>query len=251
MTKRIRRKFGLLNFYQEDFYGHLVLNDKNLKGESLDFKKVKINRLLYQRKKIYLENKKFYRIKDPFNKFKFYYRTDIVSHVKKKRKLSSFGLRLKLRQKLRNFANQMSVRQLRSYVKKVSKKNALFKTFLFLIESRIDFIIRRLNVVFTGAEGRQLINHGHVLINGTRAVFSNQQLSFFDFISFDNKNLFFNQIKKFFLLRKIFINVPIFLEVNYRILTATIVFFPKLSEVPYPSKFKPQMLAYMGKRFKN
>src|ERR1700722_15935044 len=186
MTKRSQRKFRLLNFYQEDFYGHLVLKDKNMAGEPLDLKKIKINRLLYQRKKIYLENKKFFKIKDPFNKFKFYYRTDIVSHIKKKRKLSSFGLRLKMRQKLRNFTNHITVRQLRSYVKKVSKKNALFKTFLYLLESRIDFLIRRLNTVSTAGEGRQLINHGHILINGQRVVFANQRLNFSDFLSFDN-----------------------------------------------------------------
>lgn len=249
MTKRSKRKYRLLNFYEEDFFGKLVLQDPLYSDIYWQgYKNLKVNNILVEKIEERVEKRLYF--KKHGKKQEFYYRVDIGKPKRKKRRLSIYGLRLKLRQKIRKFASQMNVRQFRMYVKKSVKFNKLYLTFLKLLESRLDFLIYRMNFVSTSSEGRFLINHGNFLVNGNQSVFPSQQIKNFQIISVINKDLFYkiiiNRIENF----KIFINVPKYIEMNYRILSGILICPPKKEYIPYPSKMKSEVFASIGKRFK-
>ena len=95
--------------------------------------------------------------------------------AKKKRRsgsLSEYGKELKEKQKLKNWYN-LGERQFRNYVKDVlDKRGKVEDAASFLIEkleSRFDNVVFRLGLATSRPQARQLISHGHFLING-RAV---------------------------------------------------------------------------------
>jgi len=82
-----------------------------------------------------------------------------------KSKESQYAVRLKEKQKLR-FNYGISERQLISYVREARRrKGSTGEILLQLLEMRLDNIVFRLGFAPTIAAARQLINHGHVMIN--------------------------------------------------------------------------------------
>nr|USG56496.1 ribosomal protein S4 [Chlorella vulgaris] len=85
-----------------------------------------------------------------------------------KTKESQYAVRLKEKQKLR-FNYGISERQLMSYVREARKrKGSTGEILLQILEMRLDTIIFRLGFAPTIAAARQLINHGHIVVNGRR-----------------------------------------------------------------------------------
>lgn len=81
------------------------------------------------------------------------------------KKFSQFNIRLKEKQKLR-FHYGINERQLLNYVKRARrKKGSSGKVLLTLLEMRLDNIIFRLGLAPTIIGARQLITHGHILVN--------------------------------------------------------------------------------------
>lgn len=82
------------------------------------------------------------------------------------KKLSQFSIRLREKQKLR-FHYGVTERQLLNYIKKArKKKGSSGRMLLTLLEMRLDNIVFRLGFAATIMASKQLINHGHVLVNG-------------------------------------------------------------------------------------
>lgn len=85
-----------------------------------------------------------------------------------KSKESQYAVRLKEKQKLR-FNYGISERQLISYVREARRRNgSTGEILLQLLEMRLDNIVFRLGFAPTIAAARQLISHGHVVINNHR-----------------------------------------------------------------------------------
>lgn len=85
-----------------------------------------------------------------------------------KAKESQYAVRLKEKQKLR-FNYGISERQLISYVREARRrKGSTGEILLQLLEMRLDNIVFRLGFAPTIAAARQLISHGHILINNHR-----------------------------------------------------------------------------------
>lgn len=85
-----------------------------------------------------------------------------------KAKESQYAVRLKEKQKLR-FNYGISERQLISYVREARRrKGSTGEILLQLLEMRLDNIVFRLGFAPTIAAARQLISHGHILINNDR-----------------------------------------------------------------------------------
>ena len=85
-----------------------------------------------------------------------------------KSKESQYAVRLKEKQKLR-FNYGISERQLISYVREARRrKGSTGEILLQLLEMRLDNIVFRLGFAPTIAAARQLISHGHVVINQQR-----------------------------------------------------------------------------------
>lgn len=88
--------------------------------------------------------------------------------VRRRRKLSDFGVQLREKQKLKKLYG-VGEKQLKSYfARALKKKGDTGEILLQLLETRLDNIVHRLGFVFSRSVARQLVSHGHVLVDGKR-----------------------------------------------------------------------------------
>ena len=86
----------------------------------------------------------------------------------RKGKLSDYGIQLKEKQKVR-FMYGLSERQFRKTFDEAAKMQGIHGTnFLRLLESRLDNLVYRIGFASTRRGARQLVNHGHVTVNGRK-----------------------------------------------------------------------------------
>ncbi|MGE6628857.1 30S ribosomal protein S4 [Bacillus sp. NPDC077027] len=85
-----------------------------------------------------------------------------------RKKLSEYGLQLQEKQKLRHMygVNERQFRTLFNKVAKVPGKQG--ENFMIFLETRLDNVVYRLGLARTRRQARQLVNHGHVLVDGSR-----------------------------------------------------------------------------------
>ncbi len=90
-------------------------------------------------------------------------------HGQKRTKLSDYGLHMYEKQKLK-FTYGLTEKQFRKTFDKSSKLSGIAGTnFLQMLESRFDNIIYRAGLAQTRRQARQLVTHGHFLLNGKKA----------------------------------------------------------------------------------
>ncbi len=89
-------------------------------------------------------------------------------HGKIPRKLSAYGLRLREKQKVKKIYGILE-RQFRRYFEEAKKARGMTgENLLLLLEKRLDNIVFRLGFSLTRAGARQLVRHGHFLVNGRK-----------------------------------------------------------------------------------
>jgi small subunit ribosomal protein S4 len=82
------------------------------------------------------------------------------------RKLSEYGMQLREKQKAR-FLYGLQERQFRRlFEQAVRSAGATGDTLMSLLERRLDNVVYRMGLAATRAQARQLVNHGHVWVNG-------------------------------------------------------------------------------------
>ena len=88
--------------------------------------------------------------------------------AKVRRKVSEFGKRLLEKQKAR-FMYGLGERQFRNLFEKASRHpGATGETLLILLERRLDNVVYRMGLARTRAQARQLVNHGHIQVDGCK-----------------------------------------------------------------------------------
>ncbi len=92
-------------------------------------------------------------------------------HAKKRRRnLSEYGAQLAEKQKLRRIYD-IGERQLKKYFKEAAKaKGVLTDILLSKLEARLDNVVFRLGWAESRSKARQIVSHGHILLNNRKAV---------------------------------------------------------------------------------
>lgn len=90
-------------------------------------------------------------------------------HGKTRRvKLTNYGLQKQEKQRIRN-VYQISEKQFANLYQKANKKaGATGENFLVMLESRLDNLVYRMGFATTRRAARQLVNHGHILVDGKK-----------------------------------------------------------------------------------
>ena len=103
----------------------------------------------------------------------------------RKRKPSEYGTQLLEKQKLRTLygVNERQFRRL-FLIAKPDKETVTGLAFFRILESRLDNLVYRMGFARTRAGARQLVNHGHVLVNGKKVDIPSYLCSVNDVISF-------------------------------------------------------------------
>ena len=89
-------------------------------------------------------------------------------HGARKTKLSEYGQRLREKQKLKFFYGLLEAQFRRVYGLATKAENT-GEELLSLLERRLDNVVHRLGFMPSRRSARQLVSHGHVLVNGRRA----------------------------------------------------------------------------------
>ncbi len=109
-------------------------------------------------------------------------------HGTGRKKVSEYGVQLQEKQKVK-FLYGLSEKQFKRTFEKAGKMKGVHGTnFLILLESRLDNIVYRLNLAPTRRASRQLVNHGHILVNGKKVDIPSYQVKPGDTISIREKS---------------------------------------------------------------
>lgn len=114
---------------------------------------------------------------------------------KRKNKLSDYGVQLQEKQKVR-FTYGISEKQFKKIFNDASKLKGIHgEIFLTLLESRLDNIVYRLNLAKTRAQAKQLVSHGHILVDNKKVDICSYRLKPGQQISIRKKSQDLNIIK--------------------------------------------------------
>jgi small subunit ribosomal protein S4 len=87
----------------------------------------------------------------------------------RQRRTSDYGLQLREKQKLRRIYGVLE-RQFRRYFAEAERRPGITgETLLQLLERRLDNVVYRLGIAPSRVQARQLVGHGHMVVNGRRA----------------------------------------------------------------------------------
>lgn len=89
-------------------------------------------------------------------------------HGQGRPKYTEYGVQLREKQKVRRMYGLLE-KQFRNYVHLAEKKKGVTgNNLLFLLETRLDNVVYKMGFASSRSEARQLINHGHFLVNGRK-----------------------------------------------------------------------------------
>ena len=99
-------------------------------------------------------------------------------HGAMRKKLSDYAIHLKEKQKIR-YTYLVSEKQFAKYYHKAASRKGVTGTILLqLLESRLDNVVFRAGFAITRKQSRQMVNHGHVLVNGDVITFKSKSSDF-------------------------------------------------------------------------
>ena len=160
---------------------------------------------------------------------------------RRKSKVSDFGLQLRAKQKLKGYYGNLTEKQFaRTYEDAARKKGNTAETLVGLLESRLDAVVYRAKFVPTVFAARQFVNHGHVLVNGKRVNIASYRVKPGDVVSVRERSR--NMALLLEAIQSPERDVPDYIEVDAKGLSAKYIRLPELSEVPYPVKMEPNLI---------
>jgi small subunit ribosomal protein S4 len=118
-------------------------------------------------------------------------------HGQSKKKLSNYGVQLREKQKAKRIYELLEG-QFRKYYEKADRmKGITGENLLRLLEMRLDNVVFRLGYGASRREARQLVNHGHFLVNGHKVDIPSFGLSVNDVITVSEKSRSSERFKMF------------------------------------------------------
>ena len=150
----------------------------------------------------------------------------------RRRKVSEYGLQLKEKQKVR-FVYGVLERQFRRYYDRaVGMRGVTGENLMQLLERRLDNVIYRLGFGQSRRHARQLVNHGHFLVNGKKVDIPSYTVDVDDVITVRTKS---REMAHFKALRDGGFNiVPKWLSLNVDELKGTVVALPSREDIDFP-----------------
>jgi len=178
------------------------------------------------------------RPKSPFNSRNY----PPGQHGKSKRgKLSDYGIQLEAKQKMKFYYGNMNERQFRNvYLKAIKKKGNTSENLVGILERRLDTIIYRAKFAITVFAARQLINHGHVKVNGKKVNIPSYLVKPEDSIEIRDKSKDLTIVTTSISTKER--DVPEYIQMDEKNKKAKLIRVPKFSEIPFPTMMEPNLV---------
>ena len=151
-----------------------------------------------------------------------------IHGTSRRKKVSEYGIQLQEKQKVR-FMYGLNEKQFRKTFDKAGKMKGIHgENFLKLLESRLDNLVYRLGLSTTRRGARQIVNHGHILVNGKKVNIPSYSCKPGDIISVKENSMEHKAIKNTIELN---IKTPAFVEFDNKKLTGTYLRYPERNEL--------------------
>lgn len=151
-----------------------------------------------------------------------------IHGTSRKKKLSEYGVQLEEKQKVRLMYGLTEKQFARTFEKASKMKGIHGENLLKLLESRLDNVVYRMGLSNTRRGARQLVNHGHILVNGKSVNIPSYTVKVGSTISVKEKSLNHPAMKQAL---ENTLNRPAFVEFDDKKLTGTFVRLPERSEL--------------------
>jgi small subunit ribosomal protein S4 len=162
-------------------------------------------------------------------------------HGQRRKKPSDYGTQLSAKQKLKGYYANIGERQFRRlYEEAVRRKGDTGENLVELLERRLDTIVYRMKFAPTPFAARQLINHGHVLVNGKRLNIGSAKLSDGDTVELRQKAKEMALVLE--AIQSSERDVPDYIEIDHERMRGRFIRAPKLTDVPYPVTMEPNLV---------
>jgi small subunit ribosomal protein S4 len=159
----------------------------------------------------------------------------------RKGKPSDYGTQLQAKQKLKAYYGNINERQFRNIYKKAAMlKGDTSENLIGLLERRLDAIIYRAKLATTVFSARQLINHGHVKVNGKKVNISSYVVKEEDSIEIRDKSKQLAIIDIALASKER--ETPEYIQMDEKNKKLKFVRIPKFEEVPYPVIMEPNLV---------
>ena len=159
----------------------------------------------------------------------------------KKGKLSDYGTQLEAKQKMKFYYGNINERQFRNvYRKAIQKKGNTTENLVGFLERRLDTVAYRAKFATTVFSARQLINHGHIKVNGKKVNIPSYLVKAEDTIEIKDKSKDIVTIVGALVSKER--EVPDYIQMDEKNKKATLTRIPKFSEVPYPVIMEPNLV---------
>ncbi len=159
---------------------------------------------------------------------------------RRKSKISDFGLQLRAKQKLKGYYGDVTEKQFRRTYDEASRmKGDTGQNLIGLLEQRLAMVVYRAKFAPTVFSARQIVNHGHIRVNGEKCNIASRRVVPGDVISLGEKAKEMALIAEAQSLPER--DIPDYVAPDS---TDKVSFtrVPKLDEVPYPVTMEPNLV---------
>lgn len=150
-------------------------------------------------------------------------------HGAGRKKVSEYGLQLREKQKTKRLYGLLEKQFSRTYVKAERMKGATGENMLVLLERRLDNVVYKLGLGSSRSQARQVVNHGHITVNGKCVNIPSYVVKAGDVIAVKESrksNTYFKQLQE---TKKL--NLPKWLEFDIEKLEGKVLQLPERADV--------------------
>lgn len=152
-------------------------------------------------------------------------------HGQSRKKVTEYGTQLREKQKTKRFYGMQETQFRNLFEKAVKKKGITGENLLIALETRLDNVVFRLGFGSSRKEARQLVTHGHFLVNGKKVDIPSYSCDAGDVISVKEKSTASPKFKE---IKEMTISVPSWMTVDTEKLEGKILTIPTRDEIDTP-----------------
>lgn len=152
-------------------------------------------------------------------------------HGQGRKKISEYGLQLREKQKAKRFYGLLET-QFRNYFDKAARKKGITgENLLIMLETRLDNVIFRMGFASSRKEARQLVRHGHFLVNGKKVDIPSYEVKAGSTIQVKESSMSSPKFKE---IRDMSISVPSWITVDVTKLEGKMIAAPTREDIDTP-----------------
>jgi small subunit ribosomal protein S4 len=152
-------------------------------------------------------------------------------HGQARKKVSDYGLQLREKQKAKRFYGLLETQFRNTFEKAAKKKGMTGENLLIMLETRMDNVVFRMGFASSRKEARQLVTHGHFLVNGKKLDIPSAEVKPGSVVRVKDKS---QSSPKFKEIKDMSISVPAWISVDVQKLEGRVLSLPRREDIDTP-----------------